>query len=81
MLHLHLHLHLHPREHCPTKLAKRLAWSGDRSLDWYVQLRREGAAPTGGYGLGFERLLQHLVGVEHIRDTLPFHRAPHSCPL
>jgi asparaginyl-tRNA synthetase len=69
------------REHCPDRLAARLAWQGDRSLDWYLELRRQGAAPTGGFGLGFERLVQYLAGVEHIKDTVPFHRSPHSCPL
>jgi len=69
------------REHCPQKLGKRLSWHGDKGLDWYLAMRSQGAAPTGGFGLGFERLVQYLVGVENIRDTIPFHRAPHSCPL
>jgi len=69
------------REHCPEKLGKRLSWHGDKGLDWYLAMRSQGAAPTGGFGLGFERLVQYLVGVENIRDTIPFHRAPHSCPL
>jgi len=69
------------REHCPERLSKRLSWQGDKGLDWYLAMRSQGAAPTGGFGLGFERLVQYLVGVENIRDTVPFHRAPHSCPL
>lgn len=69
------------REHCPHKLAARLAGVEDNSLDWYLDLRRQGAAPTGGFGLGFDRLVQFLVGVENIKDTVPFHRTPHSCPL
>ena len=68
------------REACPRVLQQRLG-SGDHGLDWYLQLRRQGAANTGGFGLGFERMIQFLAGVENIRDTIPFHRAPHSCRL
>lgn len=62
-------------------LAARLGRVPDHGLDWYLELRQQGAAHTGGFGLGFERLLQFLIGVENIKDTLPFHRAPHSCML
>ena len=68
------------REACPRVLQQRLG-SGEHGLDWYLQLRRQGAANTGGFGLGFERMIQFLAGVENIRDTIPFHRAPHSCRL
>jgi asparaginyl-tRNA synthetase len=45
-------------------------------LDWYVGLRKQGYAPSTGFGLGFERLIMLLTGVENIRDTLPFPRTP-----
>jgi len=50
-------------------------------LDWYLDMRRKGSAPTGGFGLGFERLIQFLVGVENIKDTIPFYRTSHECQL
>jgi len=53
----------------------------DKSLDWYCDLRELGSAPSGGFGLGFERLVQFLAGVDNIKDTIPFHRAPHSCVM
>ena len=49
------------REHCPQRLGKRLSWHGDKGLDWYLAMRSQGAAPTGGFGLGFDRLVQYLV--------------------
>ena len=49
------------RENCPERLGKRLSWHGDKGLDWYLAMRSQGAAPTGGFGLGFERLVQYLV--------------------
>ncbi|CAB4060553.1 NARS [Lepeophtheirus salmonis] len=51
------------------------------SLQWYLDLRKYGSAPTGGFGLGFERLVQFVLDVHNIKDTLPFSRTPHSCLL
>ena len=50
-------------------------------LDWYLDLRGSGGAPTGGFGLGFERFVQFLLKVYNIRDTIPFPRRPHECRL
>ncbi len=48
----------------------------------YVDLRRlGGSSPTGGFGLGFDRLAQFLLGARNIRDVVPFARTPYSCPL
>ncbi|KAH8888658.1 asparaginyl-tRNA synthetase [Thozetella sp. PMI_491] len=44
------------------------------SLDWYVDLRRWGCPPHGGFGLGFDRLLGYLSGVQTIRDIVAFPR-------
>jgi asparaginyl-tRNA synthetase len=43
---------------------------------WYLDLRRFGSAPHSGFGLGFERLVQFVTGMENIRDVIPFPRTP-----
>ncbi len=43
---------------------------------WYLDLRRYGSAPHSGFGLGFERLVQFVTGMENIRDVIPFPRTP-----
>lgn len=48
-------------------------------LDWYVNLRKFGTVPHSGFGLGFERLLIYLTGVDNIRDVIPYSRTPKSC--
>ena len=45
-------------------------------LWWYVELRRWGTTPHGGFGLGLERLIMWLTGMQNIRDVLPFPRTP-----
>ncbi|MEM6931072.1 MAG: asparagine--tRNA ligase, partial [Myxococcota bacterium] len=45
-------------------------------LDWYLDLRRFGTTPHGGFGLGFERMLMWLTGMANIRDVIPFPRTP-----
>ena len=50
-------------------------------LDWYLELRKFGGTPTGGFGLGFERYLQFVLGIESIKDVIPFPRWPHHCDL
>lgn len=45
-------------------------------LEWYVDLRRYGGCVHSGFGLGFERLIMYLTGVENIRDVIPFPRTP-----
>ncbi|XP_037951423.1 probable asparagine--tRNA ligase, mitochondrial [Teleopsis dalmanni] len=63
--------------------AQRLAQNPDlpKGLEWYVELRKFGGIPTGGFGMGFERYLQLITGVKNIRDVIPFPRYPHSCKL
>jgi asparaginyl-tRNA synthetase len=46
------------------------------SLSWYLDTRRWGSCPHAGFGLGFERLLMYVTGMENIRDVLPFPRTP-----
>jgi len=45
-------------------------------LDWYMDLRRFGGCPHAGFGLGFERLVQYVTGMQNIRDVIPFPRTP-----
>ncbi len=47
-----------------------------KDLDWYIDLRRYGGVKTSGFGLGFERFLIYITGVENIRDVIPFPRTP-----
>ena len=43
---------------------------------WYVDLRKYGTVPHAGFGVGFERLLQFITGIENIRDVIAFPRSP-----
>jgi asparaginyl-tRNA synthetase len=59
-------------------LTERMTGSGidPASLSWYLDTRRWGSTPHAGFGLGFERLLMYLTGMENIRDVIPFPRTP-----
>lgn len=48
-------------------------------LYWYLDLRRYGSVIHSGFGLGFERLLMYLTGMENIRDVIPYPRTPNNC--
>lgn len=48
-------------------------------LEWYRELRRQGTAVHSGFGLGLERILMYITGMENIRDTIPFPRTPKNC--
>ncbi len=47
-----------------------------RTLEWYLDTRRFGSCPHSGFGLGFERLLLFVTGMQNIRDVIPFPRTP-----
>lgn len=47
-------------------------------LWWYRDLRRYGTVPHAGFGLGFERLLNYITGMDNVRDAIPFPRTPGS---
>jgi len=47
-------------------------------LDWYRDLRRYGTVPHAGFGLGLERLVLYVTGMENIRDAIPFPRVPQN---
>ena len=46
------------------------------NYEWYLDLRRFGSVPHSGFGLGFERLIRYVTGMENIRDVIPYPRAP-----
>jgi asparaginyl-tRNA synthetase len=46
------------------------------NMNWYLNLRKYGYAPSGGFGLGLERLIMFISGAENIRDTIAFPRSP-----
>ena len=46
---------------------------------WYVNLRKYGSCVHSGFGLGFERLVMYLTGMENIRDVIPYYRTPGNC--
>ncbi len=66
------------REEDYNKLTNAIEERGmDKSVySWYLDLRRFGTVPHSGFGLGFERLIRYVTGMENIRDVIPFPRAP-----
>ena len=48
-------------------------------IEWYLDTRRYGGCVHSGFGMGFERLIMYLTGIENIRDVIPFPRTPKSC--
>ena len=69
------------RESCYTMLKQRMDELGmkEEGLEWYLDLRKYGGCVHSGFGMGFERLLIYLTGVENIRDVIPFPRTPGNC--
>lgn len=62
------------------KLVGRIKDAGLNEKDywWYLDLRKYGTVPHSGFGLGFERLIQYVTGMQNIRDVIPYPRAPKS---
>ena len=69
------------REDNYEKLLNRIEEMGvDKApVDWFCNLRKFGGCYHSGFGMGFERLLIYLTGVENIRDVIPFPRTPNNC--
>ncbi|MDA3932198.1 MAG: asparagine--tRNA ligase [Tenericutes bacterium] len=51
----------------------------DEDLWWYKELRKYGGNKHSGYGLGLERMIMYVTGVDNIRDVIPFPRTPKNC--
>ena len=68
------------REENYDKLVARMKEMGmeTEGLDWYLNLRKYGGCVHSGFGMGFERLLIYLTGVDNIRDVIHYHRKPGS---
>lgn len=69
------------REEDFTKLENRIKELGMKPEDywWYMDLRKYGSAVHSGFGLGFERMMMYLTGMQNIRDVIPFPRTPGNC--
>ncbi len=69
------------REENYNKLVNRMVELGmsKEGLDWYLNLRKFGGCVHSGFGMGFERLLIYLTGVDNIRDVIPYYRTPGNC--
>ena len=69
------------REEDYEKLSRRAAEMGvpEKDIWWYMDTRRFGTAPHSGFGLGFERLMLFVTGMQNIRDVIPFPRTPNNC--
>ncbi|MGL4343207.1 MAG: asparagine--tRNA ligase [Metamycoplasmataceae bacterium] len=64
------------RENSIIKLKERLTELkiDEKELNWYIDLRKFGNAGSSGFGLGFERLVMYVCGIENIRDSIPYPR-------
>ncbi|MDY4159048.1 MAG: asparagine--tRNA ligase [Candidatus Onthovivens sp.] len=49
------------------------------AIDWFLNLRKYGSCIHSGFGMGFERLVMYLTGIDNIRDAIPFPRTPNNC--
>ena len=69
------------REECPHKLRQRMEEMDIplQPLQWYLDLRKFGSAPHGGFGLGFDRVIRFITDMQNVRDVIPFPRTPRNC--
>lgn len=69
------------REHRPERLLRAMKDKGisPSNLDWYMDLRRYGSVPHGGFGLGFDRLLGYLANIGNLKDVVPWPRYYGHC--
>ena len=69
------------REESYEKLLNRIKELGieESGMEWYLNLRKFGGYIHSGFGMGFERLLIYLTGVDNIRDVIPYPRTPGNC--
>ncbi|MGN1221798.1 MAG: asparagine--tRNA ligase [Christensenellales bacterium] len=69
------------REEDYDKLVARMNEVGvdKENIQWYLNLRKFGGCVHSGFGMGFERLVIYLTGMDNIRDVIPFPRTPNNC--
>ncbi len=69
------------REEDYDKLLNRIRELGmkEEDFDWYLNLRKYGTCVHSGFGMGFERLIIYITGVDNIRDVIPYPRTPGNC--
>ena len=69
------------REESYEKLLNRIKELGieESGMEWYLNLRKFGGCIHSGFGMGFERLLIYLTGVDNIREVIPYPRTPGNC--
>jgi asparaginyl-tRNA synthetase len=69
------------REESYDKLLARMNELGmnPEPLQWYLDLRRFGGVSSAGFGLGFERMVMYVTGMQNIRDVIPFARTVNNC--
>lgn len=69
------------REHRHSELLREIERRGmsKEAMEWYLATRENGTVPHGGFGMGFERLLAYVAGIDNIRDISAFPRAPNEC--
>nr|WKN36727.1 asparagine--tRNA ligase [Tunicatimonas sp. TK19036] len=68
------------REERLEELQQRMAEMGipEKEMWWYLETRKFGTAPHSGFGIGFERLMMFVTGMQNIRDVIPFPRTPQN---
>lgn len=69
------------REENYDKLVERMKHHNidESTVDWFVDLRKYGTFVHAGFGMGFERLIMYMTGMDNIRDVIPFPRTPGTC--
>lgn len=67
------------REESYDKLRARMEELNMQDMPWYMDTRKFGSVPHSGFGLGFERLVLFVTGMQNIRDVIPFPRYPKNC--
>jgi asparaginyl-tRNA synthetase len=69
------------REEDYDKMLKRMKEMGveTKDIEWYLNLRKYGTTIHSGFGMGFERLIMYLTGIDNIRDVIPYPRTPGNC--
>ena len=67
------------REESLEKLEARMKELDMQPIEWYLDTRLFGTVPHSGFGLGFERLVLFVTGMQNIRDVIPFPRYPNNC--